>query len=262
MTSINFLLHNSAPTSSSRSFPSSAGFLGRLQLFTKGDAINQGLVPPGTYGIPESENKIVKLGSQIDILPLARRTKALDMNDKEAIIANYDATSDEFKDIAARSQEPESKCMYGTSFLVFERSTGRLLEFFCGSKSTRPIAGDIAVFLPLTQADIDRKKAAGADVSKMEPHGPRPCTLKVRLAKSKKGYLVACSRCSVLLRAVLESSDRTEAHRGGDQQVPDRQERRGRDGEGGAGQEGSCPMRCLLLIWCCWWDVRLASTAS
>ena len=149
---------------------------------------SEGLVPPGTYGIPESENKIVKLGPQIDILPLARRTKALDMNDKEAIIANYDATSDEFKDIAARSQEPESKCMYGTSFLVFERTTGRLLEFFCGSKSTRPIAGDIAVFLPLTQADIDRKKAAGADVSQMEPHGPRPCTLKVRLAKSKKGY--------------------------------------------------------------------------
>jgi hypothetical protein len=40
-------------------------------------------------------------------------------------IANYDATSDQFKDIAARSQESDSKCMYGTSFLVFERTTGR-----------------------------------------------------------------------------------------------------------------------------------------
>ena len=47
--------------------------------------------------------------------------------------------------------------MYGTSFLVFERTTGRFLG------TTRPTAGDIAVFLPLTQADIDRK-AAGADV--------------------------------------------------------------------------------------------------
>ena len=44
------------------------------------------------------------------------------------------------------------------------------------------------MFLPLTQADIDRKKAAGADVSQMEPHGPRPCTMKVRLIKSKRGY--------------------------------------------------------------------------
>jgi len=165
-----------------------SSFPGRLQLFTKGDAINQGLIPPGTYGIVESKDRIIKLGSQIDVLPLARRPKALNMSDKEAVISNFDPTSDEFKDIAARSQEPESGCQYGTSFLVVERSTSRLLEFFCGSKSTRPIAGDIAVFLPLTQADIDRKKEAGADVGKMTPHGPIPCTFKVRLAKSKKGY--------------------------------------------------------------------------
>ena len=40
----------------------STGFLGRLQLFSKGNAINEGLIPPGTYGIPESDKKIVKLG--------------------------------------------------------------------------------------------------------------------------------------------------------------------------------------------------------
>ena len=43
------------------------------------------------------------------------------MSDKEAIIANYDPTSDDFKDIAARSNENDSGCMYGTSFLVFEK---------------------------------------------------------------------------------------------------------------------------------------------
>jgi hypothetical protein len=166
----------------------STTFLGRLQLFSKGNAIDTGLIPPGTYGIPESDKKIVKLGPSIDVLPLARRLKALDMSDKEAIIANYDPNSDDFKDIAARSNEQDSGCMYGTSFLVIERSTGRFLEFFCGSKSTRPIAGDIAVFLPLTQAQIDAKKAAGSDVSKMEAHGPMPCTLKVRLAKNKRGH--------------------------------------------------------------------------
>ena len=166
----------------------STGFLGRLQLFSKGNAINEGLIPPGTYGIPESDKKIVKLGNSIDILPLARRLKALDLSDKEAIISNYDATSDEFKDIAARSEETDSNCMYGTSFLVFERSQGRFLELFCGTKSTRPIAGDIAVFMALSQADIDRKKAAGADVSQLKPHAVQPCTLKVRLAKNKRGH--------------------------------------------------------------------------
>jgi hypothetical protein len=105
----------------------SAGFLGRLQLFTKGDAINEGLIPPGTYGIPELES--IKLGTQIDVLPLARRTKALDMSEQTPITV-YDAKSEQFLDIAARSGESDSKCMYGTSFLVFERSEGRFLEFF------------------------------------------------------------------------------------------------------------------------------------
>ena len=58
-------------------------FLGRLQLFSKGAAINEGLIPPGTYGIPESDKKIVNLGKSIEILPLARRLKALDLSDKE-----------------------------------------------------------------------------------------------------------------------------------------------------------------------------------
>ena len=59
------------------------------------------------------------------------------MSDKEAIIVCHDHESDEFKRIAAKSLEKESHCMYGPSFLVFERSSGRFLEFFCGSKSTR-----------------------------------------------------------------------------------------------------------------------------
>jgi hypothetical protein len=164
----------------------STRFLSRVQLYTRGPAIDQGLVPPGTYGIPEADGKITVLGTQIDVLPLAKRLKALDMSDREAIITNYDSHSDEFKDIAARSEERDSGCAYGTSFLVFERSSGRFLELFCGAKSTRPIAGDIAVFCPLTQADIDRKTAGGADVSKMHPHFAEPCTLKVRVAKNKR----------------------------------------------------------------------------
>jgi len=111
---------------------------------------------------------------------------ALDLSNKEAIIANYDPQSDEFKEIAVRSDD--FKFMYGTNFLIFERTTGRFLEFFCGTKSTRPIASDIAVFLPLTQADIDFKKYIGFDVSNMEPHESQPCTLKVHIAKHKRGH--------------------------------------------------------------------------
>ena len=158
-------------------------FLGRLQLFTKGNAINEGLIPPGTYGIPESDKKIAKLGPEIDVLPLAKRLKALDLSDKEAIINNYDPNSEQFENIKERSKEQNSGCMWGTSLLG-----GRRVVSWSSSGIAGPIGGDIAVFLPLVQPDIDRKAAAGADVSQMKPHFANPCTLKVRLAKSQKGY--------------------------------------------------------------------------
>ena len=72
----------------------SADFIGRLQLFTKGKAINKKLVGPGNYGIPESDEEVIDLGDTIDIIPLARRPKAIDMTDNEAIIVNYDPETD------------------------------------------------------------------------------------------------------------------------------------------------------------------------
>jgi hypothetical protein len=156
----------------------SAEFLARLQLFTKGKAIDKGHIRPGHYGIPESADDITDLTDSIDLLVLARRPKALDMTDKEAIIVSHNNESPEFKRIAAASLEKESNCMYGPSFLVFERSTGRFLEFFCGSKSTRGEAKKIYPFLPLTAADI---KARG--LKDQEPHGPLPMTLKSKLVE-------------------------------------------------------------------------------
>ena len=160
----------------------SADYLGRLTLFTKGKAVNRKLVGPGNYGIPNGE-EVDDLGDTIDIIPLARRPKAIDMTDNEAIIANYDPDSAEFKRIAAKSLEKESHCMYGPSSLVFERSRGLFLEFFCGNKSSRSEAKKIYPYLPLTQADIDAKAAKGDDVSDLQPHDPLPLTLKSRLVE-------------------------------------------------------------------------------
>ena len=50
----------------------STGFLGRLQLFSKGAAINEGLIPPGTYGYPGVGQEDRVLGNEIDVLPLAK----------------------------------------------------------------------------------------------------------------------------------------------------------------------------------------------
>ena len=157
----------------------SSDFLPRLQLFTKGKAVNRKLVGPGNYGIPVTDEEVTDLGDEIDILPLARRPKAIDLKDVENIVAVYDVGDPEFKRIQTQSAEKESGCMYGPSFLVFERGTGQFLEFFCGTKSSRTEAKRIFAYLPLSQAMID----ANPELADQEPHNALPVTMKSRLVE-------------------------------------------------------------------------------
>ena len=116
--------------------------------------------------------------------------------------------SEEFKRIAAKSAESGLHCQYGPAFLVFERSTGRFLEFFCGTKSSRIEAKNLFPFLPLSQADIDAKAMAGNDVSYLKPHGPIPVTLTVMVPENRRGtwYVPVVARCSSTFDIPLDSS--------------------------------------------------------
>jgi len=174
-------------------------YLGRLQLYTKSKANAKGLIPPGHYGIPESDEKIIDLGESVDLLPLARRPKAIDMSDSKALVISYDMHSKEFNRIASEADEGEPHRQFGISFLVYERSTGRFLEFFCGNKSSRIASKQLFPFLPLKQDDIDAKSKAGKDVSDLKPHGPVPMTLKVNLAENRHGswHVPVVARCSI-----------------------------------------------------------------
>jgi len=155
-------------------------FLGRLQLYSKGSAINKELIAPGHWGIPEGDDQITDLGKTVDLIPLARRPKAIDLSDTDAIITNYDMESKEFDRIAASSMEQNSGCMYGTSFLVFERTTCRFLEYFCGTKSTRSESKKIFPYLTMTAEDLTKRGLNG------EPHGPLPFRMNVKLVEKKK----------------------------------------------------------------------------
>jgi hypothetical protein len=167
-------------------------FLARLQLCSKDKYVVSGLIQAGHWGIPESADEIVDLGKSIDVIPLARRPKAVDLNDKDAIITSYDVESSEFKRIRAKAGTQNSKCMFGPSFLLYERSTGRFLEFFCGSKSTRAEAKKVYPFLAHTAEDI-----AARDLN-IDPHGALPFTLNNKLVEKKDWrwhapIVVACS---------------------------------------------------------------------
>lgn len=172
----------------------SSDFLPRLQLFTKGKAVNKKLVGPGNFGIPVSDEEVNDLGDVIDILLLARRPKAVDLKDKENIVTVYDVNDPEFKRIQTQSAEKDSGCMYGPSFLVYERSTGQFLEFFCGTKSARMEAKKLYAFLPLSPADIERNPALVNE----KPHDAIPVTMKSKLIEkgTYSWHVPVAIRCS------------------------------------------------------------------
>jgi hypothetical protein len=174
----------------------SSEYLERLQLFTKGKAIDQGLIAPGRYGVPHSEDNIEDLGAEIDILPLCCRPKALDMRDRDAIVTNYDPTSPEFKEIEEQGKTPNSGCMYGLTFLIFERSSAKCYELFCGTKSMRNECGKIGAFLPISEATAAVLEAKTGKPCKAR--GPLPCTLKAKYTtKGDWGWhCPVCLACS------------------------------------------------------------------
>jgi hypothetical protein len=126
----------------------------------------------------------------MDILPIAVRAKALDMNDRDAIIAVYDMTLPEFQRIKDAAAQPNSSCMWGPSFLVVERTTGNMYELFMGNKSARQESGKLRPFLPLGK---EKAEAAGE-----EPHGPIPCTLKSRYIQRRDygWHVPVVTKCS------------------------------------------------------------------
>lgn len=146
-------------------------FLQRIQLVTKGKYVDKGLIAPGHYGVPISDDEIIDLGATIDVLPISVRNKALDTT-TDPPTAVFDKEDEVYQDIEERAGQKDSGCMYGPSFLLFERNTAKLYEYFCGNKSARMIAGDFKALLPVSE-----EKAAKFG---LEAHGPLPCTLRAK----------------------------------------------------------------------------------
>ncbi len=159
---------------------SGGNFLRRLELKSKGKLIDTEKVKPGHYAVIKSSEDADDLGDTIDILPIARRPKAIDMSDSDQIVVTYERQSDLFKQIEKKAGQPNSRCQFGASFLVAERSTGKLYELFLGSASNRREVGTVSNFLPLTAKQIEERELEGE-----KPHGPLPLTLKSKRVENK-----------------------------------------------------------------------------
>jgi hypothetical protein len=146
-------------------------YLQRVQLVTKGKYVDKGKIAPGHYGVPGAEDEIQDLGESIDVLAFAVRDKALDTTE-DPPLAVYDAEDAVYQDIEERAGQKDSGCMFGPSFLLFERNTGKFFEFFCGNKSARMEAGKFSPFLPISEAQ--------AEQFGVEAQGPQPLTLRAK----------------------------------------------------------------------------------
>lgn len=156
-------------------------FLDRIQLYTKGQYVDRGLIKPGRYGVPKGEDQIDDLGEEIDVIPFCCRPKALDLQDHDAIVTSYEPETELFQTIKARAGETNSGCMYGPTFLVFERNTGKFYELFCGTKSMRNEAGKIGLFLPLSEMAAETIQVKTG--KPVQAHGPLSCTLRIKYVK-------------------------------------------------------------------------------
>lgn len=175
-------------------------FLPRIQFYSKGNE----QVAPGHWGIPLEGGKVVDLGAQIDVFPIARRMKAMDLSDMEHIIVTVDTIGDEYQRIRAEAERGTRDYLWGPSFLVVERSTGAMYELFCGSKTLSDPAKALIGYCPFTKSDCERQ---GRDVS--DAHGPAPATLGSRKVDSKKykswWFVATCGACSLPLTKVPDS---------------------------------------------------------
>lgn len=165
-------------------------FLGRLQLVnSQSKYVGLNKIQAGHYGIPGQEDSIEDLGPVVDIIPFAVRDKAMDLSG-ESPIAVFDPEDPFYQDIVERSSEKDSGCMFGPSFLVFERNSGKFLELYLGNKSGRYEAGKMAAFLPISE-----EQAAEYGV---EPRGPQPCTLTAEFIQRPRQawYAPKIGKCS------------------------------------------------------------------
>lgn len=156
-------------------------FLPRIQLYSGGKAVKKKLIEEGHFGQPKSADEVISFGAAIDVLVIDRKAKAIDMSDTDDIIVSNEPSSKEFQRIVEESNNKDSGCAWGPTYLVFERSTGKFYEFFCGSKSARYESSTINNYLPVTPEMIE----AGVTEEK-KPRGPKPLTLSSQYIEKGK----------------------------------------------------------------------------
>lgn len=147
----------------------SSDFLPRVQLFGgNSDACKKGLIPIAHYGLVRGKEQIEDLGKDVDVLSVAWRPKAMSISDDGNVLTVFKPDNPEFKKIMARSELPNSGCMYGPEYLIWVPSRRVFGTFFMSSKTARREAPNMQALLkrPATL------KAKYIETKSFSWHGP------------------------------------------------------------------------------------------
>lgn len=156
-------------------------YLRTIKLYNGGKEVKAKNVEDGHFGVYMSQGDINDLGDSVDLLPICVGVLAIEY--KSPPIRNYDASSDEFKEISRKALTKDSGCKAGPRLLVFERTTGQFYEYFCGTKSEQRAAAAMMTYLPVTEEMIQN-----GQTKETEPRNvPKPFTIKTRLAENNQG---------------------------------------------------------------------------
>lgn len=163
-------------------------YLPRLKLCgSQAGECQRGQVGIGNYAIIKSKDDLEDVGSELDIVIIAGRAKAVQLSDPP--IQAFDPESDLFKDLMEESTKKDSDAMYGPEFLVWIPRTRQFATFFLCNPTGRRFAPDMHARLR-NAATLGSKLI---ETAKYKWHGPtiKDCAIDVELPDTETISAVA-----------------------------------------------------------------------
>ncbi len=127
---------------------SSSAFLPRIMLMqSSSEQVKDDKAKQGHFVLIEGKDQVTDLTREAAVVPLAWRPKAMDMSNLEQIVTVYLHTDPEFARIMAKSEEPNSSCMYGPEYLVWVPDLRKFASYFMSSKTSRRAAPQLKALI-------------------------------------------------------------------------------------------------------------------
>lgn len=139
-----------------------SGFFSRVQLFSSNSKmVQEDKIKGGNFGLVRMKDQVEDLTRNFQCLPLAYTMKAMQILDG-SVTSVYDHTTNEFKEIQAKSDEQDSGCMWGVDFLVYLPDQKLFATYYLSSKTARkeakPLRGLIGHAVTIASNLIKGKK--------------------------------------------------------------------------------------------------------